>query len=163
MLLIKRKYQHGAVLIWALCIVICLVIVPRTDAAGAVAQAFATNDTSLVAGTLVTLKSDSANVVEKSTVGSTTQLLGVAANNSLVSLGEGKNQVQVVVSGLTPVLVSNINGNVKVGDKITASPIEGVGMKAMLSSEIIGTAESNLPTVKQQLRLSRMIPAKART
>jgi hypothetical protein len=113
-------------------------------AAGAVAQAFKTTDGSLSAGALVTLKMGSANVVEKATSDHTPQLLGVAANNPLIALGGGASQTQVVVSGLTPALVSDINGPVKIGDKITASPIEGVGMKAIVSTEIVGTAESNL-------------------
>jgi hypothetical protein len=122
-----------------------LLIVPvSTQAVGAVAQAFKTTDGSLSAGTLVTQKLGSANVVEKATSDRAPQLLGVTADRPLIALGGGASQTQVVVSGLTPALVSDINGPVKIGDKVTASPIEGVGMKAVVSTEIVGTAESNL-------------------
>jgi hypothetical protein len=93
---------------------------------------------------LVGLKSGTTNAVEKSTTSQASQLLGVVASKSLVALGGGSNEAQVVVSGTTPTLVSNIIGSISIGDKITASPIEGVGMKAGTSTEIVGTAESNL-------------------
>jgi len=97
-----------------------------------------------VTGTLVDLKTGTANAVEKATSSSAPQLLGVIASKPLIALGGSSKQAQVVVSGLTPTLVSDINGDIKVGDRITASPIQGVGMKADTSTEIVGTAESNL-------------------
>jgi hypothetical protein len=97
-----------------------------------------------VPGTLVDLKTGTANAVEKATSARAPQLLGVVASKPLVALGNGPNEAQVVVSGATPTLVSSLNGNISVGDKITASPIQGIGMKAGTSTEIVGTAESNL-------------------
>lgn len=111
---------------------------------GALAQSFTTADGSLVAGTVVGLKSGSKSVVEKATSSAGRQLLGVTGDKPLVVLGNGTDQAQVVVSGTTQTLVSSINGDIKAGDKITASPLEGVGMKAVDSTEIIGTAEGNL-------------------
>ena len=60
-------------------------------------------------------------------------MLGVVINqdSSLLSLSTGKgSEAQVATSGTVPVLVSDINGAVKRGDHITASPIAGVGMRA---------------------------------
>jgi hypothetical protein len=114
------------------------------NALGAVSQGFTTPDTSLVPGTIVSLKPNNTDVVAKATSLTPQQLLGITASDPLVALGGGNNQVQVVVSGLTPALVSNLNGSINIGDKITASPIEGVGMKAIDSTEIVGTAESVL-------------------
>lgn len=68
----------------------------------------------------------------------------MVASNPLVALGSGSKEAQVVVSGSTPTLVSSLNGNITVGDRITASPIQGVGMRAGTSTEVVGTAESNL-------------------
>lgn len=93
---------------------------------------------------MVDLKTGTANAVEKAESSRAPQLLGVIASTPLIALGSSAKQAQVVVSGLTPTLVSDINGDVKVGDKITASPIQGIGMKADTSTEVIGTAESNL-------------------
>jgi len=67
----------------------------------------------------------------------------VALGTRLV-LGGGSKQIQVVTSGLTTVLVSDINGSVKTGDKITASPLAGIGMKATQSTTVVGIAQANL-------------------
>jgi hypothetical protein len=45
-------------------------------------------------------------------------------------------------------LTSDINGEIKTGDKITASPISGIGMKATISAQIVGTAETNFNSIK---------------
>lgn len=115
-----------------------------THASGALSQGFTTSDTSLTAGTLVVLRSGVHGVVEKATSDHAQQLVGVISSKPLVALTDGGQQVQVAVSGVTTALVSDINGDIKIGDKITASPVEGVGMKALTSTEIIGTAASNL-------------------
>jgi hypothetical protein len=133
--------------------VVCLPA--AVSALGALSQAFITSDSSLAAGTLVDLKSGTANAVEKASSSNAPQLLGITASDPLIALGSNTKRAQVVVSGLTPALVSDINGSVKVGDKITASPIQGVGMKAGTSTEIVGTAESNLTdsdTSTQQIK-----------
>lgn len=121
-----------------------VLLTAAASASGSLSQAFTTTDTALVAGTLVDLKSGTANSIEQAVSSRSPQLLGVTASQPLIALGGGNKQAQVVVSGLTATLVSNINGDVRIGDKITASPIQGVGMKAGTSTEIVGTAESNL-------------------
>jgi len=121
-----------------------LVVPLSASALGALSQSFTTTEDSLSAGSIVTLNSSKANQVAKATSDHASSLIGIAADKPLVALGAGNQQVQVVVSGLTPALVSNINGDIKVGDKITASPIKGVGMKAVESSEVVGIAQSSL-------------------
>ena len=121
------------------------VLMPVTaHALGALAQSFTTTDSTLVAGTMVDLKPGTSSAVEKAVAGQSNQLIGVVADAPLITLGSGAQQAQVVVIGITPVFVSNINGNVEAGDKIAASPIQGVGMNAMNSGDVIGTAEGNL-------------------
>lgn len=141
-----KKLRQVYILALTLCLSAVFTAPTVAGASGALSQAFATADGSLTAGTLVDLKSGTANAVEKATSAHVPQLLGVVANKPLIALGDGKKQTQVVVSGSTLTLVSNINGAIKVGDKITASPIQGVGMKATTSTEIVGTAESTLTT-----------------
>lgn len=110
----------------------------------AIAQGFQTEaKAGVVAGALVSVKSGDPRVVELATTDSAQRLLGVAAKNPLVSLSNGKNEVQVVLSGSTNVLVSDINGAIRAGDKITASPIEGVGMLAASESQIVGTTQAS--------------------
>jgi hypothetical protein len=53
--------------------------------------------------------------------------------------------VNVSQSGLEQVLVSDINGDIDIGDSITASPITGVGMKATENSKVIGVAQDSFP------------------
>src|SRR5206468_2227246 len=79
-------------------------------------------------------------------------MVGVVGDKSLLELSNGISSVQIVTNGVTPALVSDINGDVKTGDKITSSPIAGVGMKATSSTVVIGTAQANLANVKTGTR-----------
>ena len=74
-------------------------------------------------------------------------MVGVVGQKPLIELSNNGQEVQVVISGTTQTLVSDINGDVKAGDKITASPINGVGMKAVDSSLVVGTAQNDLGSV----------------
>ena len=121
-----------------------MLLTMAVHASGALSQGFTTSDTSLSTGTLVVLRDGAEGVVAKATSDHAQQLVGVITDKPLIGLTDGSQQVQVAVSGVTTTLVSDINGDIKIGDKITASPVEGVGMKALASTEIIGTATSNL-------------------
>jgi hypothetical protein len=106
------------------------------------------SDGVLPVGAIVSLKKDTVDFVESTTSNTTNNILGVVINNggSQVSVASEKsNQVQVATNGLEPVLVSNINGDVAVGDAITGSPIDGVGMKATGNAKVIGIAQDTLP------------------
>lgn len=109
----------------------------------AISQGFQTEDAGLEPGALVSFERSNNARVELANTDRLAQLVGVVSNNPLVSLSTGANEVQVVINGIAPVMVSNINGEVKAGDKITASPINGVGMKATSSSQVIGTAQED--------------------
>lgn len=66
----------------------------------------------------------------------------IAPENSLLSLTNGSdNETQVATTGEVQVLVSDMNGTVKRGDHITASPIAGVGMKTTTNARVIGIAQ----------------------
>lgn len=122
-----------------------LLITCSAQASGALSQSFPTADASLKAGALAVLQGKGSSITAaKATSDHAAQLIGVVANQPLIAINSDSQQVQVVTSGITAAAVSDINGEVRVGDKITASPIEGVGMKALTSSEIVGTAETNL-------------------
>ena len=121
-----------------------MLLVATAYASGSLSQGFSADDASLHAGTLVAIESRTNSIVGKATSDHAQQLVGVIADKPLVALNSGEQQVQVVVNGVTPALVSDVNGDIKIGDKITASPIEGVGMKALNATQIVGTAETNL-------------------
>ena len=64
----------------------------------------------------------------------------VASNETVLSLGSGdttKAYVYVANNGKYEVLVSNQNGSIKVGDLITISSLDGIGMKASSAQEIV--------------------------
>ena len=127
-----------------------LVLVPPLGAQGvsSIAQGFQTTDTNIVEGALVSLKSDSPNTVELANPSRADKLVGVVGKNPLIELSSGVNSVQVVTSGVTKALVSDINGTISPGDSITASPIEGVGMKATQSGVVVGSAQNTLEAVQ---------------
>ncbi|MGH7196853.1 MAG: hypothetical protein ACREGJ_03780 [Candidatus Saccharimonadales bacterium] len=135
----------GVVLI----ILLCVTNVPlKAEGRGAIAQGFQTSETDVATGALMSLKPGSPNTVELGNIERTDQLIGVVAEKPLIELSQDSKSVQVVTGGLTLALVSDINGEVKTGDKITASPIAGVGMKATDSIQIVGTAQADLSGAK---------------
>lgn len=97
----------------------------------------------LVTGAIVTATSDKADYVRLATQDNVNQLIGVIDNYPLVALSNGDKNVPVVLSGPTMAFVSDINGPIKSGDKITASPLSGVGMLAKESGQIVGTATAD--------------------
>jgi len=112
-----------------------------------IAQGFQTKDSGVVSGALVSLKDNTPNAVELATPGNVQDLIGIAGSKSLIELSNGVGSLQVVTNGTTDALVTDINGDVKTGDHITASPISGVGMKATTSGVVVGTAQANLSGV----------------
>lgn len=104
-------------------------------------------DSQLPLNSLASLKSNSTDKVELSNTGNVDTMVGVVIDRSDASIsfssGEG-TQVQVAKSGTLDVLVSNINGAIEQGDYITASPIDGVGMRATGSTKVLGIAQSDL-------------------
>jgi hypothetical protein len=120
--------------------------------AAAIGQSFSTSDTSVTPGALMSLKKDAPNSAQLATRDTAQQLLGIVGNSPLIELTDNSKSVQVVTSGVSAGLVSDINGDVKTGDKITASPIAGVGMKATISTIIVGTAQADLSSVKASTR-----------
>jgi hypothetical protein len=142
---LKRKSRSIAATAFWLSLLTPVIV----QAAGAISQGFATSSSNIAQGTLLSLVSGHDNTVEPADSSNTPKLVGVANSKPLLELSATKqDNVPVVVSGSTQALVSNINGAVMAGDKITASPIFGIGMKATKSGEVIGTAQANLASVQ---------------
>lgn len=123
------------------------------QSSGAIAQTFPadTGMGDIVAGSLVSFKSDSRQV-ELATVDSADNLVGVADKQPLLVISGDTTEAQIVLGGTTNVLVSDINGSIRAGDKITASPIAGVGMLATGETRIVGTAQSDFDTGKAETK-----------
>ncbi len=119
-----------------------------------IAQGFKgdTNKGAIVAGALVSTKTDSATTVELATIDTSDRIAGVVNEHPVISISSSNKEIQVVLSGLTRVLVSDINGEIHAGDKITASPIAGVGMRATTDAQVVGTAQNDFDIKKAQSR-----------
>lgn len=107
----------------------------------AISSGFRSTDTDLVQGSLVSTLADDATAIELATLNSSSRLVGVVSSAALIKLAQDQTyDVQVVTGGSILGLVSDINGNIRAGDKITISPIDGVGMLATDDGHIVGTA-----------------------
>jgi hypothetical protein len=105
---------------------------------------------SLPVGTLASFTNDTKDgMIESADTDNATRLVGVVSKSALIELSSGTSEIQTVISGSSLALVSDINGEVKRGDKITASPISGIGMKATESTQVLGTAEQNFTEAQQ--------------
>jgi hypothetical protein len=122
--------------------------VSAQSSTASISQGFQTTDKEVSVGSIVSLESNSTARVQLSNLERVDRLAGVVSDKPLVSLSTGSNEIQVVIGGVTPVLVSTINGDIKTGDKITASPINGIGMKATSSGQVVGTAQEDLTSVE---------------
>lgn len=113
-----------------------------------ISQSYNTTSDNISQGALLSLTSSDGNSVEPATSGNVTRLVGIAADKPLVELSEGgESSVSVVVSGSAKALISDINGTVKSGDRVTISPISGIGMKTIEASQVVGTAQADLSSV----------------
>lgn len=105
------------------------------------------SDKPIALGSIVSLNKDSSENVSASNSSNVNAIIGVVINgdSSPITLSSNQsNQVQVATSGVVPVLVSDINGSISLGDEITASPIDGVGMKATDNAKVVGIAQGDL-------------------
>jgi hypothetical protein len=125
---------------------------PSTNISSDVTQSY-NADASVEEGMLVQLASKASNTVVPLTQAGIIDMLGVVVppNNATIVLTPAavkEQQVLVATSGHYDVLVSNQNGPIDVGDYITISSVEGVGMKADASEgEVLGKAAGNFTGV----------------
>lgn len=138
-----------------LIIALCCAAVLSSSIAGATTQISQgyTTSSNVSIGSIVSLKEGTKDEVIPSTSKSADNIFGVAINSdsSLLTVSNSnKSQIQVATSGTVPVLVSDINGAIKQGDHITASPLAGVGMKATANVRIIGIAQGAMKNTKKQ-------------
>ena len=67
------------------------------------------------------------------------KIIGVVSNNPAIIMGKikNKNKAIVAMNGVVKVKVTNNNGNIKQGDLLVSSNIQGYAMKS--TKNIIGT------------------------
>lgn len=133
------------------CFTMTLVTIPvYAENTAAISQGFRTTEANLTVGALVSLVPGTKGSIEFANSDNTDQLIGVVGDKPLVSLSSGAAETQVVISGVTPTIVSDVNGDIKIGDKITTSPIDGIGMKATTSTRIIGVAQDDFSNIENR-------------
>lgn len=106
--------------------------------ARAASQSYATKDKSITKGMAVSVVSESSGsnqsktYVQKSSVSRADKTLGVVVDlgDNLVTSVSGDNQIFVASSGDAQVYVTDLNGEVKKGDLLAPSPLEGILMRA---------------------------------
>ncbi len=111
-----------------------------------IGERYSTNDPSISVGDLVSIDNSIANGAQRTSGAYDGRLLGVVASAPSMVIGireEVGNEINVAVSGLVPVKISNENGDIKAGDPITASNSPGVGMRASQPGPIVGYAISD--------------------
>ena len=100
----------------------------------------------ITTGSLVSLDPLHTNYVVPANTNNGLQLLGVVVNSkdSLLAVNSSSDigTIQVATNGTASVLVSDVNGDINVGDHVSVSPFNGVGMKAAEGDQTIGLAQS---------------------
>lgn len=142
---LRTEVTQPARLGWGLVILaICLGWLGSVKAA-TLSQGYKSGE-SLPAGTLVSLDNATTKSVKAATTATTQDLFGVVVKPAevLVNLVNQTDQVQVATSGVALAFLSDINGSIKPGDRISTSAISGVGAKASDSTKILGIAQGSL-------------------
>ncbi len=155
-LLIKHSLRKTLLSSTLLSLLLLFLFIPAsTNAelqAAAIAQSFKTDDSKVVEGALVSLQPGKPGSVELASASNAHQLVGVVGKDPLIELGgspeETSGSAQVITNGTALALVSDLEGEIKTGDKITASPVLGIGSKATSGVMVVGTAQADLSSVK---------------
>jgi len=143
-MIIKRRQIGVAVSVFVASAFLAVMTQSPSGAAAntsGISQGFHTNETNLVMGALMSLDPNDKGSAILANTDRVTNLVGVVEDKSLLALSNNTPEVQIAIGGTTDVLVSDINGTIHSGDRITASPIDGIGMKAITSTQVIGTAQ----------------------
>ena len=143
-----------AIISSAVTAVLLVIFAFPADAQGnsAIAQQFQATGSSITAASLVSIQQDHPNAIELSSTAHADRVVGVVNDKPLIELSNGNNGVQVVTNGLTKLLVSDVGGAIVTGDRITSSPIEGVGMKATSNTTVVGVAQGTLDLSQAQTK-----------
>jgi len=126
---------------------------PSLAASATISHSYYSSGT-LTSGSLVSLDPSQSNTVELSDLNNGKQLIGIVNNQSIVAINPNSGNARVATSGTVDALVSNLNGNISTGNEVSVSALQGVGIKAVPGSHVIGLAEANFnsrsPNVQSQ-------------
>jgi hypothetical protein len=99
----------------------------------------------VVVGSLVGLDRTAPDTVRPATSDQLDDVFGVVVQSAepLLSVSAPGSTVQVATTGVVTALVCDLNGTIKQGDRVSVSPIAGIGMKMLVSGRILGSAQAN--------------------
>jgi len=140
------QFRGGRLIPAALAIIVMgLGLLPADASSASISHPYKTTG-GLPNGSLVVLDATHSDYVQPANVKNASRLLGVAVadGESLLAVDSNQGTTQVATNGNASALVSTVNGDVHLGDQITASPFNGVGMKATAGGEVLGLAQSAL-------------------
>ncbi len=125
-------------------ILLCLSLSPASAVSANISHSYK-GPATIQIGSLVSLDSSQTDYVLPANITNAGQVLGVvvSSNDSLLAVDAQNGLLQVATSGTVSALVSTVGGDIKVGDEISVSPFNGVGMKAAVGSHVIGLSQTN--------------------
>ncbi len=123
--------------------VIFLGLAPAGASSANISHAYHASGT-IANGSIVSLDQERSDYVQLANVNNGALIDGVviASNDSLLAVDPSNTTIQVATSGTVNTLVSTLNGDISVGDRISVSPFNGVGMKSLPGSHVIGLSET---------------------
>lgn len=100
------------------------------------------SDRDIPPGTIVSLVEDDETKVEPSNFDNRSRMFGVTVLNSEGAFIVDPAEDEVLVSSVGPieVFVTDVNGQISIGDPLTISPVEGIAMFSSKDEPIVGTA-----------------------
>ncbi len=125
---------------------VIIVGAPLASALSSISQGYIASEP-LSIGSIVSLEKNSSDHVVAATQQNSDSIIGVVINygSSPLTIESGSaNQVIIATSGVVPILVSDINGDIQQGDPVTGSSLKGIGMKATTNSKVVGIAQGSI-------------------
>jgi len=118
-----------------------------------------TSDTEIEPGSIVSLTTLDSKTVTLANTTNSDKIIGVAVGDTgaVIAVNPDSDKVQITTSGLADVLVSDMNGDIKQGDKVAVSPFDGIGMKSGAGERIIGLAQTGFTADSKPLSTREVI------
>jgi hypothetical protein len=124
----------------------------HAQSSSAISRGFQSDQADINLGALVSVKKGADNQVSPASTDNASSLVGVVGDKPLIQIESGHVQLQVVTSGVTTTLVSDLNGNIQAGDRVVVSPVRGVGMRLSDGGYSVGVAQGDLSKANTSAR-----------
>ncbi len=113
---------------------------------------------SFQSGNVVSLAANSDETIVLANRSNEGRVIGIVVkpNESLLGIDPDMTKTQVATSGSAQVLVSTLNGTIRIGDKLSVSAVNGVAQKASASETVIGYAKAEFNGSESGTQLNRV-------